>query len=338
MLNSNTHPTLAEAYLEGLQDLLQHGQNVGSVKDSSSTASGFGVGDRPAIELLGYSFQISNPYSSLFLSAERVVRVPYCIGLLLWSIAASNNVDWLSFYNPLARQYSDDTATLCGAFGKRLFNYQDEINQIEAICVRLANDPNSRRTVAAICTPEDNVRVSREYPCCIGVQYFLRDGVLHATTYMRAQSALVVLPYDAFLFMSLQCFIAAKIGAKVGIYKHVVGTYHIYESEKEQAERVLQKGAIPITVGEMPSSERTWQLLLNFEEQLRTAVIANDVNKVRTLNENYSETASFLDQAKSILMLHAVLKLNISDSVNELLSVLPTPLKELLRAYIATAK
>src|SRR5713101_3118442 len=137
MIASNTYNTLAEAYLEGLRDLLLHGQSVPSVTEPTSPASNFGKADRPAIELLGYSFQVNNPYSSLFLSDVRVIRLPYCIGLFLWSIAGSNSVDWLSYYNPMARQFSDDGIQLCGAFGKRLLAYSDTINQIEAICARL---------------------------------------------------------------------------------------------------------------------------------------------------------------------------------------------------------
>lgn len=339
MLNPNTHETFAEAYLEGLRDLLQFGQSVGSVKDPLSTASAFGSADRPAIELIGYSFQVNNPFSSLFLCSERVIRAPYCVGLLLWSLAGSNSLGWLSFYNPLARQYSDDDATLCGAFGKRLFAYEDKINQIDAVCARLLKDPNSRRTVAVICTPEDNVRASREYPCCVGVQYFLRNGFLHAVTHMRAQSALIVLPYDAFLFMALQCVIAARLGATAGIYKHIAGTFHIYEDERQQAERVLDNGARPVSIGDISASESDWRQLFEFEEQLRTATSVETLNKITTgLDTRSLRSNSFIDQAKIILQLNALSKLNIRDRITELLGTLRPPLRDLVVASMPSPK
>jgi hypothetical protein len=48
----------ASAYRFGLQRLLADGAPVPSVRDPTSVASHFGVGDRPSIELLGYGFEI----------------------------------------------------------------------------------------------------------------------------------------------------------------------------------------------------------------------------------------------------------------------------------------
>src|SRR6185295_4833924 len=208
-MNGNSHPSLATAYRQALIDLLRNGHSVPSVQDPTSPASGFGRADRPSIEVIGYAFEITNPFACLADSECRPLRLPYCIGSLLWTLAGSNNLEHLQSYHPDARNFSDDGISLSGAFGKRLFQYRNEIDQIDLIVNRLQQDPFSRRTFAAICDGVDNVRRSREYPCCIGLQYFLRQGKLHAITYMRAQHALLILPYDAFLFMALQCLVAA---------------------------------------------------------------------------------------------------------------------------------
>lgn len=171
-LFGSIHATLADAYQQSLRDLLQHGCRVESVRDPTSIASNWGAGDRPTLEVIGYTLQIDDPYASLFFSRERPLRLEYLFGLFLWTIAGSDDVDSLAYYHSMAQVFSDDEKHLCGAFGKRLFGYRDSINQIDAICQRLVKDPCSRRTVGAICVPEDNILQSREYPCCIGVQYF----------------------------------------------------------------------------------------------------------------------------------------------------------------------
>ncbi len=334
MLNSNTYETLAEAYLEGLRDLLEHGTYAPSVTEPTSTASNFGKGDRPAIELLGYSFQINNPFSSLFLSDARVIRLPYCIGLFLWTISGSNKVDWISYYNPVACQFSDDGAHLCGAFGKRLFDYNDKINQIDAICTRLTHDPATRRALGLICTPEDNVTTSREYPCCIAVQYFIREGALHAITHMRAQQALTVLPFDAFMFMALQCLLASRLGVKVGYYKHIAGTFHIYEAEVGQAKQVVSKGAIPVQIGDMSNPKPNMEELLTFEKELRQATLNKDMGRIEQLAAQEVQPVSFYEQAKAILLLHSLLTLKLHEKLPHILKNMNSSLKSLAEKYI----
>jgi thymidylate synthase len=338
MINSNIHESLAEAYIEGLQDLLEHGKHAPSVTEPTSAASNFGKGDRPAIELLGYSFQVNNPFSSLFLSDARIIRVPYCIGLFLWTVTGSNRVDWLSYYNPVAYQFSDDGTHLCGAFGKRLFDYNDTINQIDAICARLTHDPATRRALGVICTPEDNVTTSREYPCCIGVQYFLRDGALHAITHMRAQQALTVLPFDAFIFMALQCLLASRLGVKVGYYKHIAGTFHIYEAEVAQAKQVISTGAMPVQIGDMSNPKTNMEELLVFERQLRQATINRDIDRIEQIAAQEIRSVSFFEQVKAILLLHSLLTLKLHEKLPNILKNMKSPLKDLAEKYMVVAK
>ena len=183
----NSHATLADAYRSTLIDVLERGNSVPSVQDPSSPASGFGTADRPSIELIGYSFEVQNPLACIVDSDARPLRLAYCVGSLLWTLNGSNDLAHLQGYHPDARNFSDDGISLSGAFGKRLFRSAGKIDQIAAIAERLLADPASRRTFAAICNAEDNVRQTREYPCCIGVQYFLRGGRLHSLTHMRAQ-------------------------------------------------------------------------------------------------------------------------------------------------------
>ncbi len=195
--------TLAEAYSEGLARLLTSGRPVPSVRDPYSVASNFGGADRPAVELLGYGFEIRDPSAALLYSKALPLRLDYCFGLLCWSLSGSDDAKILSYYHPAATRFSDDGSHLSGAFGHRLFCHKDG-SQIDAILNLLGRDPASRRAVAFIADARDNFTRSVEYPCAVSMHFFVRDGMLHAILHMRAQQALFVLPYDAFLFMSLQ--------------------------------------------------------------------------------------------------------------------------------------
>lgn len=326
----NTHPDLASAYRAGLRDLLSDGLPVPSVQDPRSPASGFGAGDRPSIELIGYSFEVANPAACLVDSEARPLRLPYCVGSLLWTLAGSNDLEHLQAYHPAARNFSDDGISLSGAFGRRLFRYDDRIDQIDAIVGRLQADPSSRRTFAAICDAEDNVRDTREYPCCIGVQYFLRDGALHTITFMRAQHALLILPYDAFLFMSIQRIVAARLGVRIGSYRHVSGTFHLYESELTFARRVLDE---PVHSLELGAPDGTWSELpdvLRFEEEARSLGSRGEHGRLLGMVEAAAVGSGFATQTKLVTLAHW-LDTVAPEATNPALDALPSSMQEMMR-------
>lgn len=331
------HSTLAAAYQAGLRDLLQYGSSVDSVRDPSSIASNWGLGNRPAVELLGYSLQVGDPYASLFFAEERPLRLEYLFGMFLWTIAGSDEVEWLGYYHSQAQVFSDDEMHLCGAFGKRLFSYKDSINQIDAICERLAKDPCSRRTVGAICVPDDNVSRSKEYPCCIGVQYFLRDGCLHALTHMRAQSAFGVLPYDAFLFMSLQCLLAERLGVRPGGYRHHAGTFHIYENESDVARRVADSKCDAVQVGTFDCSDKMLKDIFVFEHDLRLATTTSDRSHVAIQASKKYECRTFWEQTKVVLLLHSLKRLGMFSEAYKLAADIPAGFKSLIDNDLQTS-
>jgi thymidylate synthase len=330
------HDTLGDAYRHGLAELLENGESVPSVRDPTSPASGFGGADRPSIELIGHAFEVTNPRACLVDSEARPLRLPYCFGSLLWTLAASNDLEHLQCYHPQARNFSDDGVSLSGAFGKRLFDYGPGIDQVDAIIERLTRDPASRRTYAAICEPTDNVRRTREYPCCIGVQYFLRRDALHALTYMRAQHALLILPYDAFLFMALQCIVAARLGVAVGPYRHFSGTFHLYEAEVEHAQKVLDA---PLRTIELDApSGRPGQVaeILAFEERARAHGRAGEDDGLRALLDRVDGQPGFVRQSQLAVLAHWFHEAG--DHVNPALDVLPASLRTMLRRQWETAR
>jgi thymidylate synthase len=158
----------------------------------------------------------------------RPIRLPYCLGLFLWTAAGSDDADWIAYYNPSVRRFSDDMSHFSGAMGRRIMA-AGGVNQINAIKNRLLSDRSSRRTVAVISEAVDNTRETREYPCAIALQYLFRQERLVCIAYMRSQSAAVVLPYDAFVFMALQCLLAEELNIGIGSYYHIAGSFHIYQ-------------------------------------------------------------------------------------------------------------
>ena len=61
-------------------------------------------------------------------------------------------------------------------------------------------------------------------------------------TYMRSNDACIGLPHDIFFFTMLQELIARDLSISLGSYKHVVGSLHLYESDRDMAQRFLDEG------------------------------------------------------------------------------------------------
>lgn len=272
-LKQNVFDNLSEAYVKLLYDLLKHGNEVAAVDNPLSPARHYGrKSSSPTIELLNYSFTITNPYNCLFYSKDRIISLPYAVGLLIWSLAGSDNAEWLSYYHPNVNIIFEDASHLSGAFGRRMFNYLGIINQVDKMVEKLKSLPTTRRATITITVPEDHIVDNKEFPCALGTQYFIRENKLHSITYMRAQSAMVVMPYDAFLFMNLQIAIASKLNIEVGSYTHNAGTIHIYKDEVKKTEKILTNKFHNVDLFQVPhdlNNFSSFQELISIEKRIR---------------------------------------------------------------------
>lgn len=271
--------SLADAYTAGLADVLA-GADAPSVTDPLSKASNFGKADRPAREVVAHQFAVAEPRRSLVTGPEVRLHLPYAFGLLGFTLAGNDELAALGYYRPGAAEFSDDGRTLSGAFGARLQGTGRGADQLSAIVARLRSDPASRRTFAAIISPSDNLAPTREYPCAAGVQLFIRDGRLDLLTVMRAEQAFTVLPYDAFLFMSLQQILAARLAAEPGTYRHFSGTFHVYAAEIAAVENTIRAGATGATMPPVDArgeaADALAGRLVGFERDTRLAAGAAD--------------------------------------------------------------
>jgi hypothetical protein len=265
--------------------------------------------------LIAYQFTIDDPRQCIVSSDAVPVHFAYCFGLLAWSLAGRTDVESLRYYRPGASELSDDGQTLSGSFGSRLLGASEASDQLASIIERLRHDPASRRTFAAILRAEDNLNPGREYPCASGLQLFLRDGALSLLTIMRAQQALTVLPYDAFLFMSLQLFLTAALRAEVGAYVHFAGTFHVYESEISIINELLRgdviSAVLPLPEGDGSEARAR---LIDLEARLREAASSNDRVTIAQVART-REVDPLVDLARAALCTFAIRKVGGQDFV-----------------------
>lgn len=232
--------TVADAWRGTLAELNSNGSRVPGVADQFSIGSSFGRHPRPTIESVGHSFCIKNPRARRIESVSRPVNQSFAIANTLWTLTGSDDLELIEPFNPKGRSFSDDGSTLYSAPGRRIFNSTSG-NQFAAAAAQLRRDAGSRRAVIQIAFAEDLFVESRDISCTTSLQYLIRDSKLECLTVMRSQSALMVLPYDLYLFTMLHEALAALLGLEVGDYHQFSGSLHVYEDEVEIMRRVLDE-------------------------------------------------------------------------------------------------
>ena len=142
-------------------------------------------------EKLAVKFMITNPRSRILYSKPRKFSVQYLIAELLWYLSGENSTEWISNYSSFWKTISDDGHTANSAYGSRIFKPHPRIaggklTQWDYVIQELIEDPDSRRGIIHIRTPEDSIYAKLDVPCTLSLQFFIREAELHLIVNMRS--------------------------------------------------------------------------------------------------------------------------------------------------------
>lgn len=194
-----------------------------------------------ARESVGALLEISNPRARLSRS-ETKGRLSSCLGELLWYLAKSKDLKFITYYLSRYSKESEDDRTVFGGYGPRLFAMRRRYNQVTNVLDLLRKKRDSRRAVIQLFDAADLAREHKEIPCTCTLQFMIRRGRLHMFTSMRSNDVFVGLPHDIFAFTMLQEIFARALGVELGKYVHAVGSLHLYEHDRVSARQYLNEG------------------------------------------------------------------------------------------------
>ena len=220
-------------------------------------------------EIIGELIEIDNPRSRL--SRTEIKGTPFsCLGELCWYLSQSNQLDYIEYYIPEYKLSADD-GIIFGGYGPRMFcwNSFDQISKVRQILEK----KDSRRAVIQLFDLRDLYGEHKDIPCTCFLQFFRRNDKLHMITYMRSNDLYKGFPHDIFCFTMLQEILARSLSLDLGVYKHFVGSLHLYEENFDSAKRYLNEGyqSTKNVMPEMPIGD-PWeniQILLRNEEEIR---------------------------------------------------------------------
>jgi thymidylate synthase len=162
----------------------------------------------------------------------------FALAEFAWIINGSKALKPLQFFIKAYGRYSDDGETLHGGYGFRLRHYFG-CDQIEASVQLLRNDPTSRRVVLTLWSADDLAANSKDLPCNTAVYLKIRNEALDITVLNRSNDLYLGVPHDILVFYLLQLHIADRIGSKVGVQRHFVDSFHLYEANFVDVKNIL---------------------------------------------------------------------------------------------------
>jgi len=199
----------------------------------------------PAIELSGVLLELTNPRARLSRTETRG-KAFSCLGELCWYLAERDDLQSIEYY--VSKKYEEraNDGRLLGAYGPRLFG-RNGINQVGNIIDTLKKKEkrDSRQMVVQLFDANDLATKQRDVPCTCTLQFMIRRDLLILVVYMRSNDAFLGLPHDIFCFTMVQEIIAQTLDVGVGVYKHAVGSLHLYERDIDAAKAFLKEGFQP---------------------------------------------------------------------------------------------
>ncbi len=222
------------------------------------------------IELTGMLLQINNPRARLSRTETRG-RPFSCLGELCWYLAGSNSANFITYYIP---EYIKDSGgdVIYGAYGPRFFRWRG-LDQMKNITELLENRPNARRAVIQLFDSKDLIGNHKDIPCTCILQVLIRNYKLDMITYMRSNDIYKGLPHDIFSFTMIQEIFARILSIDVGVYKHLVGSIHLYEENNGVMEQFMNEGfqSTLLPMPQMPIADPrpAIKILLQAESSIR---------------------------------------------------------------------
>jgi thymidylate synthase len=194
-------------------------------------------------EKLGVQFRIKNARDRLPFVEARNFSVSYFVAETLWYMSGSNSTEWISRYASFWKDISDDGKTANSAYGARIFKLHPriaggELVQWDYVKAELKRDPDSRRAVIHIRTPDDSIHAVKDVPCTLALQFFIRDGKLHLHVNMRSSDIILGIAYDVPAFTIMQEVLANELGVELGEYVHTSNSLHCYERDFQMLDAI----------------------------------------------------------------------------------------------------
>lgn len=179
-------------------------------------------------EIINAITVLNDPTKNIMKNELRNLSMRYAIGEMLWYMSGQDKLKEIQKYTKNWDRMSDDGIHVNSNYGyciSRKYGF----DQWEWCKEELVKNPQSRRAVIHIKEPSN--KESKDVNCTVCLQFFIREGKLYMTTYMRSNDIWLGFPYDVFQFTCMQILMSMELELELGTYTHISGSLHLYERD-----------------------------------------------------------------------------------------------------------
>jgi hypothetical protein len=119
--------------------------------------------------------------------------------------------------------------------GKFSYTYSERIgDQVDKVISMLKDNPNSRNAIISIWDrqiDQDRIGGKQRVPCSMFFQLLIRNGKLNMIYNIRSNDVMTHWCFDIWMAISLQEYIAEKLGLEIGNFYQTIGSLHAYNKD-----------------------------------------------------------------------------------------------------------
>ena len=205
--------------------------------------------EMPIKELINTTIVVKNPRKRILTFEERKLSLRYLAGEVAFYLSGSRDLKFISHYSKFWNRVSDDGKVVNSCYGYKLFKVLTKgLSQFEYAKQQLLEDPNTRRAVMVIYTGDNAILNSKDNPCTMYVQFFIRNWHLYCITNIRSNDIWYGVSYDIPFFTIIQELMLNHLkkadydlfgSLELGSFILNSGSLHLYEKDFKQAQRAL---------------------------------------------------------------------------------------------------
>jgi thymidylate synthase len=222
-------------FKDALASVLNNGSLVEAPKSNFSPHSSFRGEKLKILELRDW-------YSGNFIPGDiylhNIIRKASnfrSLGMALWNVRASQEVNEVSFYNPLAVEFSDNGYTIRSPWGYRIFGPDIFISPINKAILLLTKDSSTQRAIIPVYREDDIYVESKDVPCLTSISLAIRQRTLVATASFRSLNAFSVFPYDLTLIVIIIEILRSHLMLEEVNLSLFVSSLHLREKDIEKS-------------------------------------------------------------------------------------------------------
>ena len=269
-------------YLALLQDVMDNGTDKG---DRTGTGTRSVLGRQVRYDLA----------EGFPLLTTKKLHIRSILHELLWFLSGETNIQYLqdngvSIWNDWATE-SGELGPVYGAQWRRWQGADGQVfDQVAALVDGLKNNPDSRRHIISgwnvALLPDESKKPWENAeaglmalpPCHLLYQFYVADGKLSASLYIRSNDLFLGNPYNTASLAFLTHMLAQQCDLDVGEIVMSIGDAHIYTNHFEQVKTQLSRtpGALPqLKIKRIPDSNFDYKFedfeIVNYEAQAHIA-------------------------------------------------------------------